>query len=284
MLVSSQKILLAAQRGKYAVGHFNTSNLEMTRAIIRAAEKLASPVIVGTSEKAIDYAGLEELSSLIQAAAEKVKIPVILHLDHGKSFEIAQKCIKAGYTSLMIDGSDLAFEENILLTKKVVDLGHRFNLAVEGELGSIPKRDDYFKIKEKFYTDPQMAAEFVEKTGVDSLAISIGNAHGIPVPDERLDFNRLAEIRREVSVPLVLHGASQTPPEDIKKAIIMGICKINIDTEIRLAFHSGLKEFLVSHPDVFDPREILGSVMDKVGAIIEEKIKLFGSAGVEEKK
>ncbi len=278
MLTDSKKILQDAQKQGYAVGHFNTSDLEITKAIVAGAEKMKSPVIIGTSEKAISYAGLEGLAGIIKIEAENIKIPIILHLDHGKSFEICQKAIQAGYTSVMIDGSGLSFGENIKLTKKVVKMAHRQNIPVEAELGTLADKEKYQVGIEQFMTDPDTAGEFVQKTEVDSLAVAIGNAHGMPLPEEKLDFSRLAQIRERVPVPLVLHGASSTPAQDIKKIISLGICKINIDTDIRIAFSQNIKEFLSTHQNVTDPREILGSAMMAVQRVVEQKIELFGSA------
>ncbi|MBA7492600.1 Fructose-bisphosphate aldolase [subsurface metagenome] len=279
MLTNSKEILQKAQSQGYAVGQFNTSDLEVTKAIVKAAVKMKAPIIIGTSEKAIDYAGLEEIAGIIQTEAEKVNIPLVLHLDHGKSLEIVEKCIQTGYTSVMIDGSHLSFEENIRITKRVASLAHQHKITAEGELGALANREKYQVGISQFLTDPEKAAEFVKKTKVDSLAVAIGNAHGIPLPEEKLDFDRLASIRRLVPVPLVLHGASSTPEKDIKKVIGQGICKINIDTDIRLTFNKSIREFLKTHPSVYDPREILGSVMDAVQKLVEAKIQLFDSAG-----
>lgn len=284
MLVNAKEILIKAQKQGYVVGQFNTSDLEVTKAIVRAANKQKSPVIIGTSEKAIDYAGLEEISGIIQAEAEKVEVPIVLHLDHGKSLEIVEKCLQAGYTSVMFDGSDLDFEENINLTKRVVSLAHQHQVTVEAELGALASHEKYQVGISQFMTDPEKAAEFVIKTGVDSLAIAIGNAHGIPIPEEKLDFERLATIKSLVSIPLVLHGASSTSEKDIQKSIGLGIAKINIDTDIRLTFNNSLRQFLNQHPDVFDPREILESVMEAIQKLVENKIKIFGSNGKTEEK
>ncbi len=278
MLTDSKKILRDAQKQGYAVGHFNTSDLEITKAIVAAAKNKNAPVIIGASEKAISYAGLENLAEIVKIEAENVKIPIILHLDHGKSFEICQKAIQAGHTSVMIDGSGLSFGDNIKLTKKVVRMAHRQNIPVEAELGTLADKEKYQVGIKQFMTDPDAAGEFVQKTGIDSLAVAIGNAHGMPLPEERLDFSRLAQIRKRVPVPLVLHGASSTPVQDIKKAISLGICKINIDTDIKIAFSQNIKEFLSTHQNVTDPREILGSAAGAVQKVVEQKIELFGSA------
>ena len=235
-------------------------------------------MIIGCSEKAISYAGLEELAEIVKIEAKRIKIPIVLHLDHGKSFDICQKAIQAGYTSVMIDGSSLPFGENIKLTKKVALMAHRQNIPVEAELGALADKEKYQAGIGQFMTDPDAASEFVQKTGVDSLAVAIGNAHGIPLPEEKLDFSRLVQIREKVPVPLVLHGASSTPVDDIKKVISLGICKINIDTDIRIAFSQDIKKFLSTHQSVTDPREILGSAAAAVQKVVEEKIELFGSA------
>lgn len=281
MLVSSKKILKAAQKGRYAIGQFNTSDLEVTKAIIQAAEKMGSPVIVGVTEKAITYAGLENLAEIVKNEAEKVKIAVVLHLDHGKSYKIVKECLDFGFTSVMIDGSRLPLKDNISLTKKVVNLTHKKGITCEGEIGTVPypNRNLAFTIPQVEMTDPREAEEFVRKTGIDSLAISIGNVHGLPLPDEKLDFNLLKEIRAKVKIPLVLHGASGTPKIQIKKAISLGIAKINIDTDIRLAFHSSLKQFLIYNPDIYNPREILGSTMEAIRKLVQAKIQIFGSEG-----
>lgn len=277
MLVNAKQILKKAQKGKYAIGQFNTSNLEMTQAIIEAAEKMKAPVIVATSEKALDYAGFEELVSLIKLMATKSRMPIILHLDHGASLDIVKKCIKAGFTSVMMDASKKPFAENIRLTKKVVQLARTKNVSVESELGALAGREDYVVSLKSVMTDPDKAREFVHKTGVDSLAVSIGNIHGIPLPYERLDFARLNEIRKNVKIPLVLHGASSTAPAKIKKAIKLGICKINIDTDLRLAFTNTLRKTLAKNKKLFDPREVLAPSREAITKVVMDKIKVFGS-------
>lgn len=277
MLVNAKQILKKAQKGKYAIGQFNTSNLEMTQAIIEAAEKMKAPVIVATSEKALDYAGFEELVSLIKLMATKSRMPIILHLDHGASLDIVKKCIKAGFTSVMMDASKKPFAENIRLTKKVVQLARAKNVSVESELGALAGREDYVVSLKSVMTDPDKAREFVHKTGVDSLAVSIGNIHGIPLPYERLDFARLNEIRKNVKIPLVLHGASSTAPAKIKKAIKLGICKINIDTDLRLAFTNTLRKTLAKNKKLFDPREVLAPSREAITKVVMDKIKVFGS-------
>lgn len=277
MLVNSKQILKKAQEGHYAVGHFNTNNLEITQAIIEAADEMKAPIFLATSEKALDYAGFDELVGLIKIMAQKVKVPIILHLDHGQSLRIVEKCIKAGYTSVMLDASKKPFLENIRLTKKVVQMAKAKNVTVESELGALAGREDYIVSLKSVMTDPEKAREFVQKTGIDSLAVSIGNIHGIPLPYERLDFQRLKEIRKKVKIPLVLHGASSTAPAKIKKAIKLGICKINIDTDIRLAFTKTLRKTLAKDKKLYDPREVLAPSREAIRKVVINKIRLFGS-------
>jgi len=271
MLVSSKQIILQAQKGKYAIGSFNTSDLEITKAIIWAANKLNSPVIIETSEKAIAYAGLENISDIIKNEAKKTKLPVALHLDHGKSLDIVRQCLEIGYTSIMFDGSHLSFDENIILTRQAVDMAHRAGAACEGEVGAIGKIDDAKK-----FTDPAQVAEFVRETGVDFLAVSFGSAHGAG-GDEKLNIDLLKKIRAKTTIPLVLHGASGVSNEDIKVAVRNGIAKINIDTDIRHTFSQAIRD--INSSTMADPRDIMNKVMAEIQKVVEEKIKLFGSEG-----
>lgn len=273
MLTSSKQLILNAQRGHYAIGSFNTSDLEMTKAIIWAAARLEAPVIVETSEKAIAYAGLENLADIIKNEAKKSRFPVALHLDHGKSLDIVRQCLEVGYTSVMFDGSHLSFQENIILTRQALDMAHRAGVACEGELGAIGKGDDTKKL-----TDPGQVAEFVRETGVDFLAAAIGSAHGVGV-DEKLDIALLKKIRTKTTIPLVLHGASGVSEEDIKAAIKNGVAKINIDTDIRHTFAKTIREIGPKYKDLDDPRDIMQKVMAEIQKVVEEKIKLFGSEG-----
>lgn len=280
MLISSKQLLLKAMRArtKYAVGAFNTSDLEMTQAILEAANDEKSPVIIQTSEKAIEYAGLNNFVSIVRNEVVKYKIPIVLHLDHARDFKLIKLCIDNGYTSVMIDGSKFSFDTNIKLTKQVVGYAHSRRIPVEAELGALGGEEDYIK-SSVWKTDPDQAQKFVKITGVDSLAVAIGNAHGIPQKDEKLDFKLLEKIKEKVKIPLVLHGASLTPAEDIKKAISLGIVKINIDTEIRLVFSKAVKEFQKAHPKDYDPRDILKAAKDAVKKLVKEKIEMFGSKG-----
>lgn len=273
MLVPSKKIILNAQRGGYAIGAFNTSDLEMTKAIITAAVKLKSPVIIQTSEKAIAYAGLEVLATLVREMAQKVSIPVALHLDHGSNLEIVGKALENGYTSVMYDGSALTFSENISYTRRAVEMAKRYNATSEGELGSIGKLG-----KDSEFTNPSDVTEFVKKTQLDMLAVSIGSKHG-DTGDEKLDIDLLKKIKRKTNIPLVLHGASGLKEEEVREAIRNGICKINIDTDIRHTFSRAVREIAKKMPDENDPRVIMTKVMIEIQQLIEAKIKLFKSNG-----
>lgn len=279
MLVNTKAMLRHARRHGYAVGAFNTSDLEITKAIIEAATELHSPVILQTSEKAIDYAGLDELAALLLTLARGAPVPVAVHLDHGRSLESVKECLAVGYTSVMIDASRLDLEANIALCQKVVSLAKKSKASVEAELGVIFGQEDYVKALASRVTDPDEAASFVRETGVDSLAVSIGNAHGVPAAKEVFDLARLQAIGQKVSIPLVLHGASSTHSSRIKRAIALGVAKINIDTDIRLAFNNNLRHFLKEHKDNYDPRAMLASAAEGVKKVVSQKLKLFGSAG-----
>lgn len=281
MLVTGKEILTNADKGGYAVGAFNAVNMEMVQAIVAAAEEENAPVMIQTTEGALKYAGIEYLSKMIRLAAKKASVPVALHLDHGTSFETAMKCIRNGWTSVMIDGSHFPFEENIAVTKQVVDAAHACGVSVEAELGRLGGIEDNISVSEKdaMFTDPQEAHEFVEKTGVDSLAIAIGTAHGKYKGVPKLDLERLDTIKKDLKMPIVLHGASGVAYDDIKKAIGLGVNKINIDTDLRVAYTDKVREILGNDPDVFDLRKICGPARDSVKAAVVEKLRLFGAAG-----
>lgn len=279
MLVNTKEMLIEARKKGYAVGAFNTSDLEITKAIVAAAVESKSPVILQTSEKAIDYAGLTQIAQIMLQAAVEAPVPIAVHLDHGKSFERAKECFAAGYTSAMIDASRLDFDGNIELCQKVVKIARPKNATVEAELGVISGKEDYVKALTSKLTDPDEAVVFVAETGVDSLAVSIGNAHGIPSAHEVFDLDRLEAISRKVSLPLVLHGASSTHHSRITRAIELGVAKINIDTDVRLAFSNNLRLFLESHPDVYDPRDIMTQASEGVKKLVMKKMSLFGSVG-----
>lgn len=280
-LVTVKELLKAAEDGNYAVGAFNCNNMEIIQAIVQAAEEENSPVIVQASQGAIKYAGLEYITALTKLAAEQTKVPVALHLDHGTSFEQVVKCIRHGFTSVMIDGSAYPLSENIGLTNKVIEVARAIGVSVEAELGKIGGTEDDITVDEKeaAFTDPQEAREFVEATGVDALAVAIGTAHGIYKGEPRLDFERLKKITSLIDIPIVLHGSSGVPDEAIKQAISLGVRKVNIDTNLREAFVKKTRQVLEEKPREIDPRKILGPARDAMKEVIREKIRLFGSSG-----
>jgi fructose-bisphosphate aldolase class II len=303
MLVSNNDLLIPARKSAYAVGAFNIQNLESLLAVVEAAAERESPVIVAVTPGAIRYAGLAYLAKIVRTAAEATPVPMSLHLDHGEDFKTVSKCVEAGFTSVMIDGSFLKFEENVALTKRIVDLAHPKGVSVEAELGRLAGvEESTVEEKDAVLTDPDAAKEFVQRTDVDSLAVAIGTSHGAYKfrGEAKLDFERLKLISERVNAPLVLHGASSVPkgiiekatkygatlsgargiPEEhIKRAISLGIAKINIDTDLRLAFTAAIREVLVNSPKEFDPRKILGPAKEAMKEVIMDKMRLFGSSG-----
>ena len=279
-LVTTKELLLDAQKNGYAVGAFNVENMEMVQAVVAAAEELKSPVIMQTTPSTIKYASPEMFYANVAAAANNASVPVVMHLDHGSSFELAVHAFRAGYTSIMIDGSHSVFEENIAITKSVVDVCHAGNVPVEAELGKVGgKEDDLDGGNGGGYTVPSEAVEFVEKTGIDSLAVAIGTAHGVYKGTPKLDVERLSEIREVVSIPLVLHGTSGVPDEAAKECIRRGICKVNYATDLRIAFSNGVKEYLAANPDAFDPKKYNAVGREKVKEYVMSKMLVCGSNG-----
>jgi fructose-bisphosphate aldolase class II len=303
-LTTNKELLTLARNGGYAVGAFNTNNLEFLQAIVSAGEAERSPAIIAVSEGAIQYAGMPYLISMVRTAAAQTSTPISLHLDHGKDLEVIRSCIDNGFTSVMIDGSEFEFEKNIEVTKKVVEMAKRKGVSVEAELGRLKGIEEKISVSEKeaSLTDPQAAEDFFKRTGVDALAIAIGTSHGAYKfkGEAKLDFERLKEIARKVTIPLVLHGASGVPSavleraerfgaklpgakgipdEAIQKAIGLGISKINIDTDLRLSFVGALREILTTKPDEFDPRKVLGPGREAIKQTVQSKMRLFGSSG-----
>lgn len=279
MLVTGNELLLQAQKNKYAIGAFNVNNMEIIQAIISAAEELNSPVILQASQGGIKYAGIDYIAGLGKIAGRNANVPVALHLDHGTDFDQVMLCLRHGFTSVMIDGSRFPLKENIEFTKRVVDIAHAVGVSVEAELGKIGGTEDHITVDEReaTMTDPEEARIFVEETGVDSLAIAVGTAHGVYRGEPKIDFDRIKAIRELVDVPLVLHGSSGVPEESIRRAISLGISKINIDTDVRATFAKGVKEFLLENPDEIDPRKILGPARKAMKEAIKKKIEIFGS-------
>lgn len=281
MLVTTKELLEHAQENKYAVGAFNVNNMEIVQAIIEAAEETQSPVILQASQGGLKYAGVEYIAGLGKIAAQKASVPVAIHLDHGTDFDQIMQCIRHGFTSVMIDASKFPLEENIAMTKKVIEVAHAVGVSVEAELGKIGGTEDDITVSDRdaTFTDPEEAKRFVEETGVDSLAIAIGTAHGPYKGEPKLDFDRLETIRKTIDTCIVLHGSSGVPEESIKKAVSMGVSKINIDTDVRMAFAKGVKDLLQSKPDEYDPRKIIGPAKEEMKKSIKEKMAMFGSTG-----
>ena len=302
MLVTNKELLDAAKKGKYAVGAFNINNMEFIQAIAEAAGELNSPVILAVSEGAIKYAGFENLVSMVRIAAERENARFSLHLDHGKDMDVIERCIENGFTSVMIDGSPLPFEENIAVTREVVKKAASHGVSVEGELGKLAGVEDNVSVSEQDakFTDPDEAVQFVERTGVDSLAVAVGTSHGAYKfkGEPRLGMDRLSEIASKVSIPLVLHGASGVnrehveiansfgagigdargvPDDAIKEAVRRGISKVNIDTDMRIAFTAFIRKKFSEDPKGFDPRKYLGAGRDAIIGVVKAKIRLFGS-------
>ena len=297
--VTTKEMFKKAYEGHYAVGAFNVNNMEIVQGIVDAAKEEESPLILQVSAGARKYAKHSYLLHLVEAAMEDTGLPIALHLDHGADFDICKACVDGGFTSVMIDGSKYPFEENIELTKRVVDYAHNKGVVVEAELGKLAGVEDAVKVntKDATYTDPDQAVEFVERTGVDSLAIAIGTSHGAykfkGKPD--LDFARLEKITNMLpGFPLVLHGAStvipefvaecnkyggklagaQGCPEDmLKKAGTYGVCKINIDTDLRLAMTASIRKYLYEHPEDFDPRSYLGKGREAIKMMVAHKMR-----------
>lgn len=304
MLVTLKKMLQEARRGRYAVGAFNVNNLESLQAVIAAAQAERSPAIISTSEGALEYAGLEILGLMVRQLAGRSRIPFVFHLDHGKKVSLVAAAIQSGfYTSVMYDGSSLPYAANVRNASRLAKLAHARRVSLEAELGAIAGIEDLVSVaaRNAHLTDPKQAQEFVRRTGCDALAVAVGTSHGAYKfkGASRLDFARLAAIRRAVSVPLVLHGASGVPASvknlclryggkiaaakgvsdgNIKRAVALGVCKVNIDTDLRIANLAGVRRFLKEEPSVIDPRQFLGAGRDLMVKVIRQKMRLLGSS------
>ncbi|SYZ74398.1 Fructose-bisphosphate aldolase [Candidatus Zixiibacteriota bacterium] len=303
-LVSLIDMYKPANEKRYAIGQFNVNNLEFIQAALEAAEELKSPIILAASTSAIKYAGFDYLVNIVRTGASKMTAPVALHLDHGATIDDAKKCIDGGFTSVMIDASHESFEENIRITKEVVKMAHPKHIAVEAELGRLGGIEDNVSVSENEakLTDPDQAVEFVRQTGCDALAVAVGTSHGAYKfkGEAKLAFDRIDAIKKRVNIPLVLHGASGVgqelldraqkygaklpgakgvPDEAYKKAISLGINKINIDTDLRLAWIGVVREVIATKPEEFDPRKVLGPARDAVKKVVMSKMHLFDSAG-----
>jgi len=305
-LVTSTEMFKKAQAGGYAIGAFNVNNMEIIQGIVEAAKEEQSSIILQVSAGARKYANSIYLRKLVEAAVEESGLDIVLHLDHGENLEIVKQCIADGFTSVMIDASHYPFEENIRITKEVVDYAHAHGVVVEAELGRLAGVEDAVNVSKEdaTYTDPDQAVEFVERTGVDSLAVAIGTSHGAYKfkGEPKLDFERLEIIGKKLpNTPLVLHGASTVlpefvelcnkyggnipgaqgvPEEMLRKAASMNVAKINIDTDLRLAMTAAIRKFLAENPSEFDPRKYLGPARDAIKGMVQHKIKnVLGSSG-----
>ncbi len=299
-LVNTKEMFQKAYEGGYAVGAFNVNNMEIIQGITEAAKELKAPLILQVSSGARKYANHNYLVKLVQAAVEETGLPIALHLDHGDSFELCKSCIDGGFTSVMIDGSHLDYEENVALTKKVVDYAHQFGVTVEGELGQLAGIEDDVNVsaEDASFTNPDQVYDFVTRTGVDSLAIAIGTSHGAykfkPGQNPELRFDILEEVANRLpNFPIVLHGASSVVPEFVemvntyggkmpdaigipedmlRKAASMAVCKINIDSDLRLAMTGSIRKHFAEHPDHFDPRQYLGDGRAAIKDMVTHKI------------
>lgn len=307
-LVNTKEMLSKAYKEGYAVGAFNVNNMEIIQGIMNAVNELSSPVILQASAGARKYAGATYLKKLVEAAEQESSVPIALHLDHGDSFEICKNCIDSGFTSVMIDGSSLNYDENVEITAKVSEYAHKYGVTVEGELGSLSGIEDSINITENksFYTNPDQVEDFVHKTNVDSLAVAIGTSHGAykfkPGQKAELRFDILKEIEKKLpEFPIVLHGASSVIPEFVeeinkfggnlgkamgipesmlKEAAKMAVCKINVDSDLRLAMTAKIRKSLFENPENFDPRKYLSPARDAIESIVKHKIiNVLGCAG-----
>lgn len=278
MLVSGRTLLDEAVRGGYAIGSFNTYNLEITRAILAAAEARHAAVFLAVGSGALDYGGFAPLTQLVLAAAREARVPVAVHLDHSPTVAACERCLDEGFTSLMIDGSNLPFDENVALTRQAVECAGE--IPVEGELGGVGGEEDSSGEQETAIpmTDPAQARAFVEQTGVASLAIAIGNAHGVYKGEPKLDFERLAALRDAVPAPLVLHGASGLSDGDLRRAISLGVRKINVNTEIRQTLFASLERSLKQGVKGYDVTRLFGAAMAAMQRTVEEKIDVFSGS------
>lgn len=280
-IISTKYVLEKAQKGGYAVPAFNIHNLETLQVVVEAAAEMNSPVILAGTPGTYSYGGTENIVAIVEALSEDHGIPLSLHLDHHEDFGDIEYKVKAGIRSAMIDGSHLSYDDNVNIVRQVVELCHRNDVSVEAELGRLGGIEDDLVVDEKdtLYTNPQQAVDFVERTGIDSLAVAIGTAHGLYKHEPKLDFDRLEEIRKVVSIPLVLHGASGLPDADIQRAISLGVCKVNVATELKIAFSGALKEYFESNPDAEDPRKYMKPAKAAMKEVVKKVIRVCGSEG-----
>lgn len=280
-IISTREMLNKAQREGYAVPAFNIHNLETLEVVVETAAELKSPVILAGTPSTIKYAGGEYIVAMANVAAKQHDIPIAIHLDHYEDIEEIKHYVDLGFKSVMIDASHSPFEENIEIVKQVVEYAHKHDATVEAELGRLGGQEDDLIVDEKDtkFTNPAQAKEYVERTGIDSLAVAIGTAHGLYHGEAKLDFDRLKEIRDVVDVPLVLHGASNIPDELVKKAISLGICKVNVATDLKIPFSDAVKKYFIENPEANDPRKYMEPGKEAMRRVVAEKIMVCGSNG-----
>lgn len=280
-IISTREMLNKAQREGYAVPAFNIHNLETLEVVVETASELKSPVILAGTPSTIKYAGGEYIVAMANVAAKQHDIPIAIHLDHYEDVEEIKHYVDLGFKSVMIDASHSPFEENIEIVKTVVEYAHKYDATVEAELGRLGGQEDDLIVDEKDtkFTNPKQAKEYVERTGIDSLAVAIGTAHGLYHGEAKLDFDRLKEIRDVVDVPLVLHGASNIPDELVKKAISLGICKVNVATDLKIPFSDAVKKYFIENPEANDPRKYMEPGKEAMRRVVAEKIMVCGSNG-----
>lgn len=280
-LISTKDMLLKAQREGYAVPAFNVHNLETVQVIAETAAQMQSPVIMAGTPGTFSYAGTGYMVAICREAARLHNLPFALHLDHHEDPADIETKVQAGIRSAMIDGSHFPFEQNIEVVSRVVKFCHRYNVSVEAELGRLGGQEDDLVVdaKDSFFTDPDAAVEYAKRTNIDSLAVAIGSAHGLYKGEPHLDFERLEKIKRVVDIPLVLHGASGIPEHMVRRSIELGICKVNVATELKIAFADAVKAYFIEHADANDPRKYMEPGKAAMKKVVEEKIRICGSAG-----
>ena len=278
-LVTTLEMLKDAQKNHYAVGAFNVENMEMAQAIIGAAEELHAPVILQTTPSTLRYAEPALYLANVKALAEKASVPVAMHLDHGDSYELCVKAFRAGYTSIMIDGSKLPLEENIALTRRVVEMCAPAGVPVEGELGRVGGKEDDLECAEGGYTVPAEAVRFEAETGLSSMAVGIGTAHGVYKETPVLNVELVGTLRSQLQVPMVMHGASGLTDEAIQACIAKGICKVNFATELRIAYTKAVRQVLEEKPEAFDPKVYGKAGRAAVAEVVKNRIRVCGAAG-----
>ncbi len=279
-LKNTKAMILDAQKNHYAVPAFNIHNLETLQVVVSTCDELRSPVILAATPSTVRYADKDYLVALTGAAMEKATVPISFHLDHHESVEEIQTTIAAGCRSVMIDASRLPYEENVAKVRKVVEFAHICGATVEAELGRLVGQEDDLKVddKDSAYTNPDDAVRYVADTGIDTLAVAIGTAHGLYKGTPKLDFDRLKEIRSRVEIPLVLHGASDVPDELVKKAISLGICKVNVATDLKIPFSTAVKAYFKEHPEASDPRQYMTPGKEAMAEVVRHKVEVCGSA------